>query len=111
MSTPQNQTPQPETSEQMMMRMLQQMQALQQTAQPQPQSAGGWGVTKPAVPPAASVLIPISIESGGQNCGVYLQYGPEYAAPEALLALIGALIQNGVPVKTWAPKSSGWGKK
>jgi hypothetical protein len=88
--------------------------------QPQPmQPAAGWAPPQQQMQPAGAmaqggctgVLIPVEITGpDGRQVTVQLHYGPEYAPPQALMALIGQLMQQGVPVRAFAPKQQGnWG--
>lgn len=56
------------------------------------------------------VLVPVEITGpDGSKVTTYLQFGPQYANPQALLGLISSLLAQGVPVRAFAPKQQGWG--
>lgn len=90
-------------------------------AQPQPamQPANGWAPPQPAMMPAGqmggmapqAVLVPVELTGpDGRQVTVQLSFGGEHAAnPMALQALIGGLMQQGIPVRAFAPKQGGWG--
>lgn len=83
-------------------------------AAPAPASpaAGGWGApaAPTGVPPCLGVLVPVELRGGdGGRVEVYLQFGPEHAAPAALTGLCSALAMSGVPLKVWKPKLNGFG--
>lgn len=89
-------------------------------AQPQPQPAG-WGQPAPAMMPAGqmgaggmapqAVLVPVELTGpDGRQVTVQLSFSGEHAQnPMALQALIGSLMQQGIPVRAFAPKQGGWG--
>ena len=98
--------------------MMQQAQAAQPAQSAQPMQSvtgfGGWG--KPPVPQVQAaqpngILIPIGLETSIGNVTVHLEFGPEFAVPEKLLALLETLIINGVPIKGWQKQGQGWGGK
>lgn len=71
--------------------------------QPAGQMQGG-----PAQP--MGVLVPVEITGpDGSKVTTYLQFGPQFANPQALMGLISSLMQQGVPIRAFAPKQQGWG--
>lgn len=84
-------------------------------AQPAPAPAvAGWGAAPAAamgVPVPLGVLVPLNLQGGdGGKVKVMLQFGPEYAEPNALRALLGALVASGAPVDVWYPKRDDGGR-
>ena len=88
------------------------------TMQPAGQMQGwgpqqGWGApaaSNGGVPVPGKVLVPVEITGpDGSKVTLYFEYGPEHASPQALMNLVGGLINSGAPVKSWAPKQRGWG--
>lgn len=77
-------------------------------AQPAPATAGAWGAVaaQPAgLPQPLGVLVPLNLQgSDGGKVKVMLQFGPEYADPSALRALLGALLAANAPLDVWYPK-------
>jgi len=97
--------------------MMQQAQAAQPVQSAQPMQSvgefGGWGRSQAPQVQAAQpngILIPIGLETSIGNVTVHLEFGPEFANPEKLLALMETLIIKGVPLKAWQ-KQQGWGGK
>lgn len=81
----------------------QQPQGWNQQMQPAGQMQGG-----PAQP--LGVLVPVEITGpDGSKVTTYLQFGPQFANPQALIGLISTLMQQGVPIRAFAPKQQGWG--
>lgn len=70
------------------------------------QPAGAMGV-----PQCTGVMVPIELTGpDGSKVTLYLQYPASCAAtPQAMFALVGGLIQQGYPVRTFAPRQNGWG--
>lgn len=71
--------------------------------------ANGWGAPAPAasaMPTPLGVLVPVELKGGdGGRVEVYIQFGPEFAAPQALVGLLSSLAASGIPLKVWKPKS------
>jgi len=72
-------------------------------------AASPWaaGAAAPAALAAQGVLVQLTVPLGqGYAAPVYLLFGPEHAAStEAVAALVGALHQQGAPVKVYEPRS------
>lgn len=89
----------------------------QQPMFPQPQpfaQPAGFGMQPAAqmgVPQCTGVMVPIELTGpDGSKVTLYLQYPASCAAsPQAMAALVSGLMQQGYPVRAFAPKQQGWG--
>jgi uncharacterized membrane protein YgcG len=71
-----------------------------------------FGAQPQGMPAPTSVLIPIKVPVGQGSVKVLLSFGPEFAEPNAMMALLNALANAGLPVDIWVPKQqfgSGFG--
>lgn len=89
-------------------------------AQPPQGQPAGWGQPQQPMTPAGqmggmapqAVLVPVNLTGpDGREVTIQLSFSGEHAAnPQALMALIGSLMQQGIPVRAFAPKQGGnWG--
>ncbi len=54
----------------------------------------------------SGVSLPVKMQTPGGSLRVYMNFGSEFASPEALNALIEQLNAAGVPLDLWQPKQS-----
>lgn len=83
--------------------------AAQQANAPTTAQPGGWGQPAQSMPPKpVGVAIPIKVDTPQGSVRTYIQYGHEaIESPQALLAVINALMQAGYPVDAWVPRQQG----
>lgn len=63
-----------------------------------------------AAPSPSGIALKLTLQlPDGTEMPVDLQFGPEYANPQALQALAGHLLAAGWPLKTYQPRGNGFG--
>lgn len=84
--------------------------------QPQQQFQQGYqmqpaGQMQPMNAQPTGVLVPVELTGpDGRQVTVQLMFPAQFAAnPQALMGLIASLMQQGMPVRAFAPKQQGWG--
>jgi hypothetical protein len=66
----------------------------------------GWGTQTRPTP--TGVSIPIKVPTPLGSVRVDMHFGAEHATPQGIEALLQSLVNAGVPVDAWQPRSS-WG--
>lgn len=86
-------------------------QQLMQGFSQQPQGFNMQPAGQMGVPQCTGVMVPIELTGpDGSKVTLYLQYPASCAAsPQAMAALVSGLMQQGYPVRAFAPKQQGWG--
>lgn len=70
------------------------------------------GAMPGAAPQPAGLAVKLTVPlPDGNEMPIDLHFGAEYATPQGIVALAGALIAAGFPIKTYRPRNNGWGDR